>query len=318
MGKKINKISIEKLLLHDIMSLVFYKKGGQMKVKELLLEIFYVAIGCVLLAFAITAILEPNNLMTGGITGLSLILDNVLGINYTVFYYIFSLIILLTTYLTLGKHEASKIILLSILFPAVLMVFSQFDFKLIEDDMFLAAFYYGIIAGAGVGLILKSGYSTGGTDSIGKILHKKRYPYISVNQIITMIDLVIIIISIFVFDIRVALYAILTQLVLLKAVEVILYGLSPKLVKLEIISEAEEKITDFILHEIKRGITKYNIIGGYSNVSKTKIITICSPRESLMIKNFIADLDEKAFVDVLPVMSVWGEGLGFKRITEEN
>lgn len=289
-----------------------------MRVKELLLDFIFVIVGCVLLAFAITAVLEPNNLMTGGITGLSLIIDKVTGINYTYMYYAFSLLILLTTYISLGKYEASKIILLSILFPAVLMLFNTLDLKLIEDDMFLAAIYYGIIGGAGVGLILKRGYSTGGTDSLGKIIHKKKYPYISVNQIITFIDIIIIVLSIFVFDIRVALYAILTQLVLLKSVEAVLYGLSPKLVKLEIISDAEDKIADFILKDIKRGITKYNIIGGFSNITKTKIITICSPRESLVIKNYIAELDEKAFVDVLPVMSVWGEGLGFRRITEEN
>lgn len=289
-----------------------------MKIKELILDMVFVILGCVLLAFAITAILEPNQLMTGGITGLSLMVGHVIHIDYTYLYYALSLLILLTTYLALGKYEASKIILLSVLFPAVLMLFNQLDLKLIQDDMFLAAIYYGIIGGAGVGLILKRGYSTGGTDSLGKIIHKKKYPYISVNQIITFIDIIIIVLSIFVFDMRVALYAILTQLVLLKSVEAVLYGLSPKLVKLEIISDAEDKIADFILHDIKRGITKYNIIGGFSNVTKTKIITICSPRESLVVKNYIAELDEKAFVDVLPVMSVWGEGLGFRRITDEN
>lgn len=289
-----------------------------MKIKELLIDLLFVLVGCILLAFAITAILEPNQLMTGGITGLSIMIDSVTGINYTYIYYALSLVILLTTYLIMGKHEASKIVLLSILFPTVLMIFNYLDLSLIEDDMFLAAVYYGIIGGAGVGLILKRGYSTGGTDSIGKIIHKKRYPFISVNQIITGIDVVIIVLSIFAFDIRVALYAILTQLVLLKSVETVLYGLSPKLVKLEVISEKDQEISDFIINEIKRGVSKYSIVGGYSNASKTKVITICSPRESLVIKNFIAEVDEKAFADVLPVMSVWGEGLGFRRITEEN
>lgn len=288
-----------------------------MKIKELVIDVLFVIIGCILLAFAITAILEPNQLMTGGITGLALMIDNITGINYTILYYLMSLIILLTTYLTLGKNEAKKIILLSFLFPAVLILFGKLNFKLIEDDMFLAAVYYGIIGGAGVGLILKRGYSTGGTDSLGKIIHKKKYPFVSVNQIITFIDIIIIIASIFVFDIRVALYAILTQLVLLKSVETVLYGLSPKLVKLEIISNFDKEISDFIIQDIKRGVSKYSIVGGYSNITKMKVITICSPRESLVIKNYIAEIDERAFVNVLPVMSVWGEGLGFRKITEE-
>lgn len=288
-----------------------------MKTKNLLLDMLFVLLGCILLAFAITAILEPNHLMTGGITGLSLIIDNLTGINYTFVYYIFSMLVLLLTYLTLGKHEARKIVLLSILFPIVLMFFGTLDLKLIEDDLFLAAIYYGIIGGAGVGLILKRGYSTGGSDSIAKIIHKKRYPFISVNQIITFIDIGVIVLSIFTFNMRIALYAIITQLVLLKAVDTVIYGLSPKLVKIEIICAVEKEISDFILYDLKRGISKYIIEGGYTNKEKTKLVTVCSPRESMLIRNKLADLDEKAFADILPVVSVWGEGLGFSRIKED-
>lgn len=283
---------------------------------KIIADILFVLIGCILIAFAITSILEPNSLITGGITGLSLIIGSVTGISYTYFYYAFSIVILLVTYLLLGKYEARKILTLSIAFPVTLMVFNALSFKMIEDDLFLAAIYYGIIAGTGVGFVLKRGYSTGGTDSIAKIIHLKRYPFISVNQIITAIDIVIIVISIFTYDLKIALYAILTQIVLLKTVETVLYGLSPKLVKLEIISKAEEEISRYILHDIKRGISKYSIIGGFSNETKNKLVTICSPRESMLIKSLISSLDQNAFVDVLPVISVWGEGLGFTRINE--
>lgn len=286
--------------------------------KNKLIDFLYVTVGCILLAFAITAILKPNNLITGGITGLSFIVGNITGISYTVFYYMFSLIILLVTYLLLGKYEAKKIILLSLLFPSILMVFNKFDFKLIEDDLILSVIYFAIIAGTGVGLILKRGYSTGGTDSIAKILHKRRYPFVSINQIITIIDISIVILSIMTYNVRIALYAIISQMLLLKVVETVLYGLSPKLVKLEIISDKEEIISTYILNEIKRGITKYQIVGGYSNVAKTKLVTVCSPRESMLIRDKIANIDERAFVDVLPVISVWGEGLGFKKIGDED
>ena len=245
-----------------------------------------------------------------------MIIGNLTGVSYTYFYYALSLIILIATYMLLGKYEAKKIVTLSITFPIVLMIFNALDFSLIEDDLILAAVYFGIIAGAGVGFVLKRGYSTGGTDSIAKIIHKKKYPFISINQIITVIDVMIIITSIFTYNLNIALYAIITQMVLLKTVETVLYGLSPKLVKLEIISTAQDEIARYILHDIKRGISKYTIVGGYSNVEKIKLVTICSPRESMLIKDEIARLDEKAFVDVLPVMSVWGEGLGFAKIKE--
>lgn len=287
-----------------------------MKKKQIMIDLVLVVTGCLLLAFAITAVLEPNQLITGGITGLALITDNLTGINYTYIYYGLSLMVLLATFLLLGKYEARKILLLSILFPSVLVIFNHLDFKLIENDLFLAAMYYGIIAGVGVGLILRQGYSTGGTDSIGKIIHIRKYPFVSVNQIITMIDIVIILISIYTFNLQIALYGILTQLVLLKTVDTVLYGLSPKLVKLEIISNAQDEIAEYILHDIKRGISKYIIVGGYSKQEKVKLVTVCSPRESLKIRDKIAELDENAFADVTQVVSVWGEGLGFKRIRE--
>ena len=287
-----------------------------MNIKQFIIDFILVLAGCILLAFAVTAILEPNNLITGGFTGLSLILDDLININYTYIYYVFSLMVLGATYIFLGKHEARKILLLSIVFPAVLVTFNWLDLKFIEDDLFLASIYYGIIGGVGVGLILRQGYSTGGTDSVGKIIHVRKYPFISINQIITTIDIIIILISIWAYNLQIALYGIITQLVLLKSIEAVMYGLSPKLVKLEIISNAQDEIADYILYEIKRGISKYVILGGFTNQEKVKIVTVCSPRESLMIRNKLADLDENAFADVLPVISVWGEGLGFKRIRE--
>ena len=288
------------------------------KLNKIIADIIYVTLGCVLLAFAITAILKPNHLITGGVTGISIILDSVTGISYTYFYYGLSLLVLLATYILLGKYEARKIVLLSILFPSILVVFSNIDFNLTENDLVLAAIYYGIIAGAGAGLILKRGYSSGGTDSIGKIIHNKIYPFISINQIITVIDIIIIALSIVTFNLRIALYAILTQIIFMKTVETVLYGMGPKLVKLEIISNQEAELESYILNDINRGISKYNIVGGYSNTNRLKLVTICSPRESMLIKKKIAEVDEQAFVDVLPVVSVWGEGVGFIGLNDEN
>lgn len=284
---------------------------------RLIWDIVYVFAGMCILAFAISAILAPNNLITGGITGISLILEAWLGIPYTYFYYALSLATLLATYLLLGKREAGKILLLSVSFPMVLVIFSWFDFNLTENDMFLASIYYGVVGGLGVGLILKRGYSSGGSDTIGKIIHRRLYPFISVSLIITSIDVAVVVVSMLVFDIRTALYALITQFVFLKAIEVVLFGLGQNLMKLEIISNSQLEIEQFILTKIKRGISKYKIVGGYTNQEKTKLVTICSPRESMLIKQYIAQVDQDAFVDILAVSSVWGKGIGFDSLNDE-
>ncbi len=277
-----------------------------------------VVLGMFILAFAIADILKPNELVTGGITGISFIVETLFHIDYTIVYTILSIGVLLATHFFMGWRESRKIIILSITFPIVLMVFSRFRFNLTQNDLFLASIYYGLLGGIGTGLILKSGFSSGGTDSIGKIIHKKMYPFISINLIITSIDLIIIFVSMLVYDLRIALYAIVTRIVFLKSTDIIMFGFSNKLVKLEIIADKQVEIENYIIHQVKRGISKYTIVGGYTNESKVKIVTICSPRESMLIRKFIADCDRGAFVSVLPVSSVWGEGAGFRRLEEED
>lgn len=288
---------------------------------KLLIDAIYIAMGCSLLSFAITVILKPNNLITGGTTGFAIVLEKVTGIDYTVLFYGLSVIILLVTYFVLGKGEAKKIVLLSLMFPLVLMAFSKIfadsPYNLTKGDMFLSAVYYGVLAGAGVGLFLKRGFSSGGTDSIAKMLHVKVFPFVSISQLLASVDVFVLFTAIFVFDIRTALYALVTQIVFMKSVEAVLYGFSPSMVKLEIISEEEAEIETYILRDIKRGITKYNIVGGYSNLDRIKLVTICSQRESMLIVKKVADVDEKAFVSAVSVSSVWGKGVGFDSLTIE-
>lgn len=296
-------------------------KKSQNSTLKFLVDAFYLTLGCSFLSFAITAILKPNNLITGGITGFSIVLEKVVGVPYTWLYYGFSLLVLLATYLLLGKKEARKILLLSVLFPLVLIVFDKIfsgvDMNITKGDMFLSSIYYGVIGGVGIGFFFIRGFSSGGTDSIAKILHIKFFPFISVSQIMAGLDILVLCTSVFVFDIRTALYAVITQLVIMKTVEAVLYGFSSKLVKLEIISEEVDTLEQFILKEINRGVTKYPIVGAYSNVSRIKLVTICSQRESMLIKSKIAEMDQNAFVSVMTVNSVWGKGVGFDSLMEE-
>ncbi len=297
-------------------------KKKKSKLKRYLIDAIYILTGSSLLAFGITVILKPNSLITGGTTGFAIVLEKITGIDFTLLYYAVSLTIVLITWLVLGKAEAKKIIVLSITFPTVLVLFSKLfpgeAYNLTKGDMFLSSIYYGILAGLGVGLFLKRGYSSGGTDSIAKMLHRKLFPFISISQILAALDLVVITMSIYVFDIRTALYAVLTQLVFMKAVEVVLYGFSVTLVKMDILSVEEETIEKYILNEIRRGISKYNIIGGYSNLARVKLITICSQRESMLIRQRIAEVDQDAFVCVSPVVSVWGKGTDFDSLIDEH
>lgn len=281
------------------------------------IDLIYVISGSIILAIAISSILKPNGMITGGITGFSLVLERIFGISYTWLYYALSIAVLIITRVTLGRAEAAKIVVFSIFFPLVLIVFNQFQFNLTQNDLFLASIYYGALAGGATGLILKGGFSSGGTDTLAKIINRKLFRFMSISTIIAMLDMTVIFIAAFIFDTRVALYGLMTQFVAMKAVEMVLFGFSSKVVKLEIISEKETEIEAYILNHIKRGISKYNIVGGYTGLDRTKLITLCSLRESILIRDKIASLDSKAFVSVLPVNTVWGEGVGFDRLSSD-
>ncbi|KAB3525591.1 YitT family protein [Alkaliphilus serpentinus] len=286
--------------------------------KKTILDFAFLMVGCILLAFAITSILKPNGLVSGGITGISIILDKLIGIKYTYLYYTLSILIFISAWLALGRREGKKIILLSIIFPLVLIALETLDLSLIKNDTMLASIYYGIIGGIGCGLVLKRGFSTGGTDTIAKILHYRMAPFISISQILLCIDVVIIIASAFVYDENIALYAVLAQIVMMKSIDIVLFGFGSRYVKIEVISDKSNDIADYIIKNIRRGISTYEIKGGYTNISREKVVSICSPRESMLIKRYISQVDPLAFVNVLPVMSVWGNGIGFDSVMEEN
>lgn len=285
--------------------------------KETIVDFMFILAGCCLLAFAISSILRPNGLVTGGITGLSIILSNVIDLEYTIIYYILTIVVLISAFAFMGKREGLRILGLSVLFPIVLVIFESQNFHFIESDLFLSSIYYGMFGGIGVGLMIKRGFSMGGSDTIAKILHRKAFNFVSISQIMMVIDVAIILSSTLVLDRNIALYAIITQIVFKKTIDIVIFGFGNQKVKLEIVSMESDKIEDFILHEVRRGVTSYTVKGGYTDIEKEKLITICSPRESSLIRRFISQTDKGAFVTVLPVSSVWGVGIGFDRFDDE-
>ncbi len=140
---------------------------------QLVVDFLWIVAGCFVTAFAVNSILVPNNLSTSGITGLALIVQKFTGINYTYVYYLFSITILVTAFVTMGKKAVLKIIFVSLLYPALLVVMNKFHFVFVEGDMFLVCIYFSLFYGVGGGMVLRRGYTFGGTDTIARILNKK-------------------------------------------------------------------------------------------------------------------------------------------------
>lgn len=287
-------------------------------IKKLGIDLLFIIAGCSISAVSTIGILIPNGLTSGGITGMVRIIQGFVNINFSVLYYAFAITILIVCAILLGLREARKIVLLTIIYPSILFLFEHFNFSLLEEkDLFLAAIYCGVLGGICSGLVFTRGYSFGGTDTIAKIIQKKIMPHVGLSQILMVIDACVIIGSGFLFGRNIALYALVTQVIFSKTVDFVMYGFETKAVQLEIITSKHEEVTAYIMSQINRGVTNIKVTGEYTKTTKDKIVTICSPRESVLIKKFVAKTDRDAFVTVIHVDTVWGRGEGFSDILKD-
>ncbi len=294
------------------------EKIRKINLKRLWLDVLFIIIGCSINAFSTIGILISNGLTSGGTTGMVRIVQSFLPINFSIIYYVFALAILIACALLLGLKEARKILLMTIMYPSILFIFEHFHFSLLEEkDLFLAAIYCGVFGGICSGLVFSRGYSFGGTDTIAKIIQKKMMPHVGLSQILLVIDTCVIIGSGFLFGRNIALYALVTQIIFSKTVDFVMYGFETKFVQLEIITSKHDEIADYITNDISRSVTNVIVTGEYSKAEWKKIVTICSPRESVLIKRFVAKIDDRAFVTVARMDTVWGQGEGFNDILKE-
>lgn len=285
---------------------------------KLFKEFIIVVISGIFSSFAMVGIMIPNGLTYGGVTGIGRIIQQYTTLDYSLIIYGLCFLVMIIVGLTLGFKEVRKIMMMSIVSPAIIYIFEKLDLHLLQTkDLFLSAVFCGVAFGISNGIIFYAGFSSGGTDSIAKVIRKKLLPYVDLSKILFGIDFVIIVVSAFVFGTNIALYALITMFVTMKMSDAVMYGFASKIVELRIITSKPNELTDYVIHEIGRGVTGLDIIGGYTNEKRKELIVLCSPRESFLIKRFLAKEDPGSFVSLIQVNSVWGVGKGFMDITDE-
>lgn len=293
-------------------------KQKDRRIRKLAADVLFLLLACCVGAFATVGVMLPNGLTIGGLTGIVRIVQTYLPLDFSLLFYGGSLLILVISAIFLGLREVRKILFLTILYPAVLFVFETLNFKLLEEtDVLLAAIFCGVFSGIASGLAFWRGYVFGGTDAIAKILRKKLFPQYSLSKLLLVIDGIVILASAFVFGRNIALYALITQVIISRMADMVIYGFEMKIVKLELITAQPEAISKYIMEEIGRGVSSAKIRGEYTKQFYRQLSVMCSPRESFLIKRKAAELDPKALITVVPVETVWGTGEGFTDIEKE-
>ena len=303
-NKKVNEIYALDPELHG-------KTRLQATAQEIGLALLSVVVG----SLATVSIMIPNGLTFGGITGISRIIQNYTNWNYSLTYYALSLIITAIVWAFLGFKEVRKILLMSLAYPAFMLVLELNHVVLIEsDDLFLVSVFCGVVLGVSNGLTFKAGFSSGGTDSLAKVIKYRWLPHLGINDITFAINALIVLASAFVFGLQIALYAVIIIFVSMRVGETVMYGFSDKIVELDIIPGDADALADYIMNELGRGVSSIEVTGEYTGDKRKQLKILCSPRESFLIKRHLAKEDPNSFVSVISIKSVWGRGRGFSDI----
>ncbi|NLJ95896.1 MAG: YitT family protein [Clostridiales bacterium] len=269
-----------------------------------------IIIGSFLMALAINLIYEPLGLVTGGLTGLAIVVKELTGfireggIPVWLFTVICNIPLFVVAIKILGFRTMINVALGTISLIIALFIIPIVDFQF--EDLLLASVVGGTLTGVGLGMVFSASSSTGGTDLLASIIHKfKRY--LSVPHILIFIDGAIVILGALVFGLGNALYAIISIYLSSKVSDGILEGL--KFAKMAyIISDEYEKIASEIMTNLDRGVTGLNSTGMYSNKDRKMLFCVVSKKEIVKITEIAKKIDPNSFIIVNDVREVMGEG----------
>lgn len=267
-------------------------------------KVLTIVIGSFILAVAYNMLVVPYGLLSGGLSGIALIGNYLLNIPLPI-----GILILNIPVLILGLRELNITFmlysLLGTLTLAAALPLTKPYIPVPDLDLFLAAIFSGVISGFGSGIILRSGTSGGGADIIA-IIAKKNWN-IPVGACSFYFNIVVILISLYFFELKIALYTIVSMWVMGWVIDKVLKGLS-SYKSVTIISNENNKIAELIIGKLHRGVTFLDGHGGYTKESKMVINCVINNYEIPKLKNIVLELDPDAFMFISDTAEVSGRG----------
>lgn len=262
----------------------------------------FLVIGCFLCAFTFNVFYSPNNLVTGGVSGLSIVIENITGLPTSTFITISYIVLLILSFLILGKESTKYSVMGSILYPLFVNLTEGMP-ELIHfnvDNMLLVCIFGAVIGGIGSGLTFKYGFSTGGSDIVVQILSK--YFKVSIGTASKIINFAIILSSGFFISEGAEIYAWETVMYAMIAVYLstmltdrVLLGISDSK-SFYIITEHETAIKNFLMNELKKGVTVLEARGGYTGDRKKVLMCAIPTKQYFLAKEGILEIDKEAIV----------------------
>ncbi|WP_028130462.1 YitT family protein [Selenomonas sp. AE3005] len=275
--------------------------GQNRKTSFYIKKYLMIFVGAVIAAFGLEEFLIPNNVIDGGIVGISIMLETITGMSLGVFLVLLNIPFLFMGYKQIGKNFAIAT-LVAICFLSVWSEIFE-PLQKVTDDPFLAAIFGGIIDGLGVGLIIRAGGSLDGTEIVAIIMDKKSV--FSVGEVVMFINLFILSSAGLLYGWDKAMYSLVAYFVISKMIDVVIKGLDESYAVM-IVTNAHEEITSALNDRLGRGVTLLHGAGGYTGESKEVLYCVVTRLEVDKLKEIVLDKDESAFVTINAVHDIVG------------
>lgn len=283
------------------------------KVKRFLKESVVIAFGSFIIAFAYHSFILPHHIVGGGASGVATLFLEVFGFNPAVTLYAINIPLLLLCWFVLGKDIFRKTVIGSFMYP--FMVDLTKGFPSLTNDFLLASIFGGVIMGVGIALIFKVDASTGGTSILVQIMKEKLD--ISLGTATIIIDGMIVLSSLFVFDAETVLYAVINIVTLSKAIDLVEVG-PPADLNIFVVSDYPQQVIDRVRAELVRSVTILEGKGGYKGEDREVLFIVVNNSQYKAFIEIMEDIDPAAFIVVNNAKEVKGRGFSLERNFMEN
>ena len=284
-----------------------------MKQSKLIQEYALIILGTILVSFGVNWFLAPNGIVTGGISGIGIILQQISGLlfSFTIPLWLTTIVLNIPLFLisikqrgfNFAKKSAVAVMSLSIALAIVEHIPNPF---FVGDDLLVSCIFGGALCGLGIGFVLRSSASTGGTDMLASII-RYRHPGFPIAKLMLGIDGLILLTGLFVFGADKAMYAIIAVFVSTRIVNNVLAGLHYAKAVF-IISNQSEAIAQAIMDKIVRGVTGLSAKGMYTKDNREMLFVVVSQKQITALRTLIQEIDPSAFVTIADVREVLGQG----------
>lgn len=278
-------------------------------------RLFWVILGNTTYCLGVVAFILPLGLITGGTTGLGLIMNHYFHISIEVFAAVFNISMFVVAWLLLEPSFAVTTIVSTFYFPVILGVLQRVEF--IQDlttDPLLATICAGLLIGIGIGVVIRAGASTGGVDIPPLVLNKKLGVSVSVG--LYACDFAILIGQMLFRDKEKTLYGILLVLIYTVVMDKVLVNGKSRM-QVKIISDKCEEINTWIHTRLDRGSTFFLSESGYLRKEMKTLMTVVSKRELVRLQQKVKEIDPEAFIVINDVKEVMGKGFSIKKTYNE-